>query len=170
MLIYLRQQHNTPSRKPSIWLPLLAVLFPLEKVMVKPVQVHLSWGTCCFFFVESEWKEMVEFRGISPGRQPQAIHAVPDTTPKTHCSFSHEFHSLSRSEEHTADNNTYSIIHTASSFISFPPRFFFLLNIHTAHTQPRSVPHRHTKCERTRMHCFPFELRSQTYNNPNTDS
>lgn len=39
-------------------------------------------------FVENEWKEMVEFRGISPARQPRAIHVVPDTMPKTHSGFS----------------------------------------------------------------------------------
>lgn len=115
---------------------------------------------------------MVDFRGISPARQPQAIHTVPDTMPKTNCSFSvfmsapfaHEFHSLKLAEQHTADNDTYSIIHSALNFISFP-LFFFK---HTHCTHPHSVPHRHTKCKSARMYCFLFEPKSQTYNNSNT--
>lgn len=83
---------------------------------------------------------MVDFRGISPARQPQAIHTVPDTVPKTHCSlsvffisapFAHEFHSLEHSEQHTADKDTYSIIHSALNFISFSLCFFKTYTLHT---------------------------------------
>lgn len=120
------------------------------------------------FFVESEWREMVDFRGISPARQPQAIHTVHGTPSKTHCSFSvfisapsaHEFHSLARSEQHTVGNNTYSIIHSALNFISFS----FSLSL-SFHPYPTTQTYKVQKYKRV---LFLLELSSQTYNNSNT--
>lgn len=117
---------------------------------------------------------MVDFRGISPARQPQAIHTVPDTMPKTHCSFSvfisapfaHEFHWLTHSEQHTVDNDTYSIIHSALNLISFP-LFFFLYKTYTLHTPSLRTTQTY-KVQKCTHVLFPFELRSQTYNKSNT--
>lgn len=97
---------------------------------------------------------MVDFRGISPARQPQAIHTVPDTMPETHCSFSvlisapfaHEFHSLTHSEQHTVDNDTYSIIHSALNLISFS--LFYKLHTLTPY---------HTDIQSAKVHACPFE-------------
>lgn len=115
---------------------------------------------------------MVDFRGISPARQPQAIHTVPDTMPKTQSIFSvfifspfaHEFYSLPHSEQHTVGNDTYSIIHSALNFISFPPLFF--KHIHCRHSY--SAPHKRYKAQKYMQVLFLFKLRSQTYNNSNT--
>lgn len=99
---------------------------------------------------------MVEFRGISPARQPQAIHVVPDTMPKTHSSFLREFHSLKHSEEHTADNKTYSIFHSAFNFISFPP----FLNTLYAHT----LTLYHTNIQSARVHARIVSLQTEKSN------
>lgn len=111
---------------------------------------------------------MVDFRGISPARQPQAIHTVHGTPSKTHCSFSvfisapsaHEFHSLARSEQHTVGNDTYSIIHSALNFISFS----FSLSL-SFHPYPTTQTYKVQKYKRV---LFLLKLSSQTYNNSNT--
>lgn len=90
---------------------------------------------------------------------------------KTHCSFSvfisapfaHEFHSLTHSEQHTVGKDTYSIIHWALNFISFPLSFFK----RTLCTHPHSVPHRHTKCKSTHVYCCSSNWEVK-HNNSNT--
>ena len=120
---------------------------------------------------------MVDFRGISPARQPQAIPTVPDTLPKTHCSFSvfisapftHEFHSLTQSEQHTVGNDTYYIIHSSIEF-HFLSSFFLKKKQQKTHTPAaHTLALHHTdKVQKYTRLLLLRELRSQTYNKSNT--
>lgn len=61
--------------------------------------------------------------------------------------FPHGFHSPKHSEEHTADNNTRSIIHSVPDFISSPLFLSTTLCTYPPHPPtPPTVPHAHTKC------------------------
>lgn len=58
--------------------------------------------------------------------------------------FPREFYSPGHSEEHTADNNTRSIIHSVPNFISSP--LFLNVRTHAVHVPSPCTTHTHTKC------------------------
>lgn len=113
---------------------------------------------------------MVDFRGISPARQPQAIHTVPDTMPKTQSSF-YFFtfrtwilftHALwtTHSRERYILHNSFSI-----EFHFLPPLPLFFFKTHTLQTP---APNKRYKAQKYMQVLFLYKLRSQTYNNSNT--
>lgn len=91
----------------------------------KTARVHPGWGTCfCWKWTERN----VGFQRYHSCKATAGdSYSLPGTVSTTRCTpsvftpapFIRELYSLAHSEQHTAGNDTRSIIHTALNFISF---------------------------------------------------
>lgn len=87
---------------------------------------------------------MVKIRIFSAARQLQAIHTVPEKPLQFFCFIlAHELHSLTHSltqaEKHTGGKDTFSIIHSALNFISFPLKSKHSRSLHRTDVQRAKV-------------------------------
>lgn len=64
--------------------------------------------------------------------------------------FPHKFYPPEHSEEHTADNNARSIIHSLPNFISSP--LFLSVRTHAVHVRSQRAAHTYTKRATSRAH------------------